>query len=98
MKILLVLPARMTARELQDGADWLYSRSCRLDRILARSARWVFRMGFLQAALVLKLNLTHRRDLIAQGRTGRNPARAHRRDAVRAAAAIEPAVRRAFQS
>jgi radical SAM superfamily enzyme YgiQ (UPF0313 family) len=72
-------PARMTPRELQQGADWLYSRYYRLDRILVRSARCLLKLGFLQALLVLKLNLTYRRDLIAQGRRGCNPARARTR-------------------
>jgi len=68
-------PARMTPGQLQDGADWLYSQFYRLDRIVWRFARGLFRIGLLPAVLALKLNLTYRRDLIAQGRRGRNPAR-----------------------
>ena len=30
----VIRPARMTPRELQDGADWLYRQYYRLDRIL----------------------------------------------------------------
>jgi len=68
-------PARMTASQLQDGADWLYSQFYRLDRIVWRFARGVFTVGVLPAVLALRLNLTYRRDLKAQGRRGRNPAR-----------------------
>jgi radical SAM superfamily enzyme YgiQ (UPF0313 family) len=67
-------PARMTAEQLQEGADWLYSQFYRLDRIAVRTLRWLVRFGPVMAGLGLKLNLTYRRDLITQGRRGRNPA------------------------
>jgi radical SAM superfamily enzyme YgiQ (UPF0313 family) len=78
----VIRPARMTARELQDGADWLYSQFYRLDRIALRFVRWLFGFGPMQALLGLKLNLTYRRDLITQGRRGRNPARAPGRERI----------------
>jgi radical SAM superfamily enzyme YgiQ (UPF0313 family) len=42
-------PARMTAAELQAGADWLYAQFYRLDRILCRFARSVFAVGWMPA-------------------------------------------------
>ena len=50
-------PARMTAEELQAGADWVYAQFYRLDRILWRFARSVFTIGWLPALLSLKLGL-----------------------------------------
>ena len=38
----MIAPARMTAAQLQDGADWLYRQYYRLDRIILRSLRAVF--------------------------------------------------------
>ena len=73
-------PARMTAQELQDGADWLYAQYYRLDRILLRFVRAVFAIGWLPAFLSLKLNLTYRYDNKRERIIGRNPARAARRD------------------
>jgi radical SAM superfamily enzyme YgiQ (UPF0313 family) len=68
-------PARMTAAELQAGADWLYSQFYRLDRILWRFARTVFTVGWLPALLSLKLGLTYRYDNKRAGIVGWNPAR-----------------------
>ncbi|HVM62469.1 MAG TPA: radical SAM protein [Verrucomicrobiae bacterium] len=73
-------PARMTAQELQDGADWLYAQFYRLDRILLRFLRAVFAIGWLPAVLSLKLNLTYRYDNRREKIIGRNPARSAARD------------------
>ncbi|HUT37512.1 MAG TPA: radical SAM protein [Planctomycetota bacterium] len=69
-------PARMTARQLQDGADWLYAQFYRLDRILLRFVRAVFALGWMPALLALRLNLTYRYDNLREGVVGRNPAAA----------------------
>jgi len=69
-------PARMTAAQLQDGADWLYAQFYRLDRILVRFVRGIFTIGWLPALLALKLNLTYRYDNRCEGIVGRNPAAA----------------------
>jgi radical SAM superfamily enzyme YgiQ (UPF0313 family) len=68
-------PARMTAAELQAGADWLYAQFYRLDRILWRFARSVFALGWMPALLALKLGLTYRYDNRREGIVGWNPAR-----------------------
>jgi radical SAM superfamily enzyme YgiQ (UPF0313 family) len=68
-------PARMTAAELQAGADWLYAQFYRLDRIIWRFARSVFTVGWLPALLGLKLGLTYRYDNKREGIVGWNPAR-----------------------
>jgi radical SAM superfamily enzyme YgiQ (UPF0313 family) len=68
-------PARMTAEELQAGADWLYAQFYRLDRILWRFARAVFTVGWLPALLGLKLGLTYRYDNRREQIVGWNPAR-----------------------
>ncbi len=47
-------PAGMTATQLQDGADWLYSQFYRLDRVLPRTLRTAFLMGWTPAWLTLK--------------------------------------------
>lgn len=68
-------PAKMTAEQLQAGADWLYSRFYRLDRIVLRFVRALFTAGPLAAWLGLKLGLTYRYDNLREGIVGRNPAR-----------------------
>jgi len=68
-------PKGMEARELQDGADWLYQQFYRLDRILIRCLHTLFTVGPLQAWLALRLNLTYRYDNKREGITGRNPAK-----------------------
>mgnify|MGYP001176932690 CR=1 FL=1 len=68
-------PARMSAEELQAGADWVYAQFYRLDRILWRFARAVFDIGWVPALLGLKLGLTYRYDIRRGGITGCNPAR-----------------------
>jgi radical SAM superfamily enzyme YgiQ (UPF0313 family) len=68
-------PARMSAAELQAGADWLYAQFYRLDRIICRFARSVFTVGWLPALLGLKLGLTYRYDNKREGIVGWNPAR-----------------------
>jgi radical SAM superfamily enzyme YgiQ (UPF0313 family) len=67
-------PARMTAAELQAGADWIYSQFYRLDRILWRFARAVISIGLAPALLSLKLGLTYRYDNRREGIVGWNPA------------------------
>ncbi len=69
-------PARMTAAELQAGADWVYAQFYRLDRILRRFARALFVLGWMPALLSLRLGLTYRYDNRREGIVGRNPARA----------------------
>ena len=69
-------PARMTAAELQTGADWLYGQFYRLDRILRRFARGLFTVGWKPAWLGLKLGLTYRYDNQREGIAGANPAKA----------------------
>jgi radical SAM superfamily enzyme YgiQ (UPF0313 family) len=66
-------PARMTATELQAGADWLYAQFYRLDRIVWRFACGVFTLGPLPALLALKLGLTYRYDNRREGIVGWNP-------------------------
>ena len=72
-------PARMTAAELQAGADWLYAQFYRLDRILCRFAREVITVGWMPAVLALKLGLTYRYDNRREGIVGWNPAGASNR-------------------
>lgn len=67
-------PQRMTARELQNGADWLYHEFYRLDRIICRFAKSIFQAGLRPALLGLKLNLTYRYDNIREHIIGANPA------------------------
>lgn len=69
-------PARMTATELQAGADWVYGQFYRLDRILGRFARAIFTVGWKPALLSLKLGLTYRYDNQREGIAGWDPARA----------------------
>jgi len=68
-------PARMTAAELQAGADWMYAQFYRLDRILRRFAHGLFTVGWLPALLGLKLGLTYRYDNQREGIRGSNPAK-----------------------
>ena len=68
-------PSRMTAVQLQEGADWLYSQFYRADRILVRFVRTLCTCGWLPALLGLKLNLTYRYDNRREQIKGRNPAR-----------------------
>jgi radical SAM superfamily enzyme YgiQ (UPF0313 family) len=67
-------PARMTATELQAGADWLYAQFYRLDRILLRFVRGLFSIGWKPALLGLKLGLTYRYDNKREKIVGWNPA------------------------
>jgi radical SAM superfamily enzyme YgiQ (UPF0313 family) len=68
-------PERMSAEELQAGADWLYAQFYRLDRILWRFVRSLFVIGWMPALLGLKLGLTYRYDNRREKITGWNPAR-----------------------
>jgi radical SAM superfamily enzyme YgiQ (UPF0313 family) len=68
-------PRRMTAVQLQEGADWLYTQFHRADRILVRFVRALCTCGWIPAVLGLKLNLTYRYDNRRERIRGRNPAR-----------------------
>jgi len=67
-------PRRMTAAQLQEGADWLYAQFYRPDRILVRFLRTLWTCGWVPALLGLKLNLTYRYDNRREHIKGRNPA------------------------
>jgi radical SAM superfamily enzyme YgiQ (UPF0313 family) len=69
----VIKPKLMTAQELQDGADWLYSQYYRIDRILWRTIKTAIRIGFLPAVLTWRLNMTYRHDLKCMEVKGRNP-------------------------
>jgi len=68
-------PSRMTAEELQAGADWLYAEFYRIDRILWRFVWGLFTVGWMPALLSLKLGLTYRYDNRRESIVGRNPAK-----------------------
>ena len=70
----VIRPARMTARQLQDGADWLYRQFYRLDRIILRTARAALTVGLVPAYLIWRLNMTYRYDNRREGIVGKNPA------------------------
>jgi len=70
----VIQPARMTGRQLQDGADWLYRQFYRLDRIILRTARTALTVGFAPACLIWRLNMTYRYDNRREGIVGKNPA------------------------
>ncbi len=72
----VIRPARMTAAELQDGADWLYRQFYRLDRIVLRSLRSLLRLGPLVAYVIWRLNMTYRYDNIRERIIGHDPAEA----------------------
>lgn len=68
-------PRRLSAEELQAGADWLCAQFYRLDRIALRFVRSLFALGPAGAWLGLKLGLTYRYDVRRNGIEGWNPAR-----------------------
>ena len=67
-------PERMSAVQLQEGADWLYAQFYRADRIAIRFVRSLFTCGWVPALLGLKLNLTYRYDNRRERIQGHNPA------------------------
>ncbi len=69
-------PARISAEQLQDGADWLYHQFYRLDRIVLRTVRAAFTVGLMPAYLSFRLNMTYRYDNRREGIVGKNPAAA----------------------
>jgi radical SAM superfamily enzyme YgiQ (UPF0313 family) len=71
----VIRPARMTSRDLQNGADWLYGQFYRLDRILLRSLRTLITVGIKPAIIAIKLNLTYRYDIRREHIEGVNPLR-----------------------
>ena len=75
----VIRPARMTARQLQEGADWLYHQFYRLDRIILRTIRAAFSVGLMPTLLSFRLNMTYRYDNRREGIVGRNPALAEKR-------------------
>ena len=84
----VIEPARMTAGELRDGADWLYAQYYRLDRVLLRFLRGLLVLGPAGALLGLKLGLTYRYDNLREGIVGRDPAAERSRGASPAAHAL----------
>jgi hypothetical protein len=72
----VIQPARMSPRQLQNGADWLYNQFYRLDRIIIRSIRAFLRSGPITGILVFRLNMTYRYDNRREGIVGVNPAQA----------------------
>jgi radical SAM superfamily enzyme YgiQ (UPF0313 family) len=71
-------PVRMSREELQAGADWLYSRFYRLDRILWRCVRNLLAFRVMSALLGLRLGLTYRYDNRREHIVGWNPAKRRR--------------------
>jgi radical SAM superfamily enzyme YgiQ (UPF0313 family) len=71
----VIEPRRMSAEDLQAGADWLCAAFYRLDRIALRFVRALFTLGPAGAWLGLKLGLTYRYDVRRNGIVGWNPAR-----------------------
>jgi radical SAM superfamily enzyme YgiQ (UPF0313 family) len=69
----VIQPKRMSAEELQDGADWLYVQYYRLDRIVLRTVKALFRVGFYPAVLTWRINMTYRYDNRFMKLKGRNP-------------------------
>jgi radical SAM superfamily enzyme YgiQ (UPF0313 family) len=70
----VIRPAKMTAEQLQDGADWLYHQYYRLDRILWRTIRTALAAGLFPALLSWRLGITYRYDNRREGIIGKNPA------------------------
>ncbi len=71
----VIRPRRMSPRELQDGADWLYRQFYRWDRVALRMLRATAALGPVAAWLIWKLNRTYRYDNRRERIVGRNPAR-----------------------
>jgi radical SAM superfamily enzyme YgiQ (UPF0313 family) len=67
-------PRRMSPAQLQNGADWLYRKFYRLDRILMRTLRTLVKAGPVTAYLAWRLNMTYRYDNKRESIIGRNPA------------------------
>lgn len=71
-------PMRMTAEELQNGADWVIRRYYSPWRILRRAVRWLCTpKGLSHAVYPFVLNWAYFGRTIAFGIRGRNPARQH---------------------
>lgn len=71
----VIQPRQMSPQELQDGADWLYVQYYRLDRIIMRTIKAFFKVGFFPAILTWRLNMTYRYDNQCLKLKGRNPAK-----------------------
>lgn len=69
----VIKPKLMSPQELQDGADWLYVQYYRLDRIILRTLRALFKVGFFSAVLTWRLNMTYRYDNKLLKLKGKNP-------------------------
>lgn len=70
----VIIPKKMTPDQLQSGADWLYAQFYRLDRIVFRTVRTFFKVGFYPSILAWRLNMTYRYDMKRLGIKGKNPA------------------------
>jgi radical SAM superfamily enzyme YgiQ (UPF0313 family) len=70
----VIKPAKMTQRQLQNGADWLYNQFYRLDRILVRTLHAALTCGPICAYLTWRLNITYRYDNRRESIVGVNPA------------------------
>ena len=75
----VIEPKQMTRGQLRSGADWLYARFYRLDRIVVRAVRTAWTCGLVPAWLLFRVNLTYRYDNRREGIAGHNPAAAARR-------------------
>ncbi len=60
-------PKLMSRLGLQDGADGLYLAFYRLDRVVLRALRTLWRSGWVEAWVVLMLNMTYRYDNRREG-------------------------------
>lgn len=69
----VIQPKLMSPQELQDGADWLYVQYYRLDRIIKRTLKAFFIVGFFSAVLTWRLNMTYRYDNKLLKLKGKNP-------------------------
>jgi radical SAM superfamily enzyme YgiQ (UPF0313 family) len=67
-------PKRMTVKELQAGADWLYAQFYRPKNIRKRAFQNIFHFGFFRTWVLWKLNKTYRYDNVREGIVGFNPA------------------------
>lgn len=74
----VIKPAKMKSRQLQAGADWLYRKFYRLDKILFRTLNSLWQLGPIKALLSFRLNMTYRYDNKREHIVGYNPAEENR--------------------
>lgn len=84
----VIRPIRMSAADLQAGADWLYHEYYRPWRIIRRTWRTLWQLGPLFAMVIWPLNWTYRYDNVREGIVGHNPARLHAQADVKAVSAM----------